>query len=297
MRCLRAFRYELVKNLRKKRTFWGFLAVTALVSIMLTAYLLSGWNPVERYARRLTPMQTVLLRQAMDTDSYANGTLFATLYMGLLSYALMPVLAVAFGGELISSEIQSGTLRTALVRPVTRFGFYMTKYAYALLITLGFVLFTAVLTYLLGIIFLGRGPLLVQAAFWGPELRHAFPMLHRLSEGTALMRYFVAYLCVAVAIMTMTTLSFTLSTLVKHTGAAMIVAISTYFILHILALTPWLESWRPYLFVTKMNYWLPVFAPDPDSGKIWTDAGYFALYNVGLLLPGLIVFLRRDVQC
>jgi hypothetical protein len=295
MRFLRALRYELVKNLRKKRTFWAFAAVTALVGIMLTAYLLSGWNPVEHYAQELTRVQATVVKSVMDT--YANGILFATLFMMLLSYSLMPVLAVAFGGELISSEIQSGTLRTALVRPVTRLGFYMTKYAYAMLITLGFVLFTAVLTYVLGVIFLGRGPLLVQAAFGEPGVRHFFPALHRLSEGTALVRYLLAYLCVAVAIMTMTTLSFTLSTIVKHTGAAMIVAISTYFILFILAATPWLESWRPYLFVTKMNYYLPVFSPDPDTAKIWSDIGYFALYNLGIFLPGLVVFLRRDVQC
>jgi len=295
MRFLRALRFELVKNLRKARTFWAFIAVTALVSILLTAYLLSGWNPVEHYSRRLTRPEAAVVKGLVDT--YANGMLFATLFMMLLSYGLMPVLAVAFGGELISSEIQSGTLRTALVRPVTRLGFYMTKYAYAMLVTLGFVLFTAVLTYVLGIIFLGRGPLLVQAAFGRPDVSRVFPALHRLSEGTALVRYFVAYLCVAVAIMTMTTLSLTLSTLVKHTGAAMIVAISLYFILHILSLTPWLESWRPYLFVTKMDYWIPVFAPDPDSGKIWRDVGYFAVYNLGIFLPGLIVFLRRDVQC
>jgi len=292
----RALKCELVKNLRKKRTFWAFAAVTALVSVLLIGYVVSRFDPVSEYLRHASPPERALANMAVE--AFGNGMLFAVLFMGLLGFALMPVLAVAFGGELISSEIQLGTLRTALTRPVTRLGFYMTKYAYAALITLGFVLFTAVLTYGLGVLFLGRGPLLVPAALLGQvrgQVRSGtFPGLHVLSEQTALARFFVAYLLVAIAVMTMTTLSFTLSTLVKHTGAAMIIAISTYFILLIVAAVPWLESWRPYLFVSKMTYWLPVFQPDR---QIWGDIGYFALYNAALFIPGLLVFLRRDVQC
>jgi ABC-type transport system involved in multi-copper enzyme maturation permease subunit len=295
MRFLRALKYELVKNLRKKRTFWAFVAVAALVSILLIAYKVSDWDPVGRHLRHVSRVQRVVLAQAVDR--YANGGLFAVLFMGLLSYALMPVLAVAFGGELVSSEIQSGTLRTALVRPVTRLSFYMTKYAYAALITLGFVLFTALFTYGLGVVFLGHGPLLVQAAFQRPDLRHIFPAMQVLNEGTAFVRYLVAYLLVAIAVMTMTTLSLTLSTLVKHTGAAMIIAISSYFILLILANTPWLESWQPYLFVTKMDLWLPVFKQNPPSAEIWGNVAYFAVYNAAIFLVGLAVFLRRDVKC
>jgi len=295
MRFLRALRFELVKNLRKKRTFWAFIAVAVLVSILLIAYIASRFDPVDEYLRHARVSERAFANLALKT--FGNGTLFAVFFMGLLGYGLMPVLAVAFGGELISSEIQLGTLRTSLTRPVTRLGFYMTKYTYAVLITLGFVFFTAVLTYLLGIIFLGRGPLLVPAGFLGQAQMRGFPQMQVLSEQTAFVRYFVAYLCVALAIMTMTTLSFTLSTLVKHTGAAMIIAVSTYFILLILAATPWLESWRPHLFVSKMNYWLDVFKPDPDSAAIWSNVRYFIRYNLAILLPGLVVFLRRDVQC
>lgn len=295
MTFFRALRFELVKNLRKKRTFWAFAAVTALVSILLIAYVVSRFDPVKEYMHRASRFERAVA--TMTLEQYGNGTLFAAMFMGLLGYMLMPVLAVAFGGELISSEIQLGTLRTTLTRPVTRVGFYLTKYTYAMMITLAFAMFTALLTYLLGVLFLGRGPLLVSAAFLGQPFRGTFPPMHVLSEQTAFMRYLVAYLLVALAVMTMTTLSFTLSTLVKHTGAAMIVAISLYFILLIMAAVPWLESWRPYLFVSKMNYWVDVFKPDPDSAKIWGNIAYFAIYNLALFVPGLAVFLWRDVQC
>jgi len=295
MTYLRALKYELVKHLRKKRTFWAFVAVAALVTILLVAYVVSSFDPVERYLTAGSRFERAAAH--VIVQKFSNGMLFATLFIGLLSYALMPVLAVAFGGELVSTEIQLGTLRTALTRPVTRFGYYMTKYAYAILITLGFVLFTALFTYAMGVIFLGRGPLLIGAAFWRDARLVSYPSLATLSEPTAFVRYLVAYLLVAIAVMTMTTLSFTLSTLVKHTGAAMIIAISLYFILHILAQTPWLESWRPYLFVTKMDLWLPVFRPDPPSGEIWGNVLYFAVYNAALLAVGLAVFLRRDVTC
>jgi len=293
MRFLRALRFELVKNLRKARTFWAFIAVTALVSILLTAYIVNDFDPVSHYMRHASRLQRSMANVARD--ELGNGVLFATLLIGVLSNALLPVLAVAFGGELISSEIQSGTLRTALTRPVTRLGFYMTKYVYAVLITLVFALFTALLSYGLGVVFFGRGPLLVNAAMI--EHWRTFPAMNVLSEQTAVVRFFLAYLLVAIAVMTMTTLAFTLSTLVKHTGAAMIIAISLYFMLHILSIMPWLESWRPYLFVSRINYWLPAFQPDPPVAEIWGGVGYFAVYNLGIFLPGLVVFLRRDVQC
>ncbi len=295
MTFLRALKGELIKNLRKKRTFWAFVAVTALVATLLIAYIATGFDPVKEYLGHASRAERGLANMAVER--YGNGMLFAVLFMGLLTYALMPVLAVGFGGELISSEIQLGTLRTALTRPVTRLGFYMTKYAYAALITLGFVLFTALLTYGLGVLFLGRGPLLVPAAMLGQARSGVFPALHVLSEQTAIVRFFLAYLLVAIAVMTMTTLSFTLSTLVKHTGAAMMIAISTYFIVLILSITPWLKSWHPYLFLSKMNYWVPAFQPDPPVAEIWGNIGYFAVYNAALFIPGLLVFLRRDVQC
>jgi hypothetical protein len=216
MTFLRALKYELIKNLRKKRTFWAFVAIAALVSILLVGYTAMGWNPVTHYAGGLSGVRRALVMEAVK--HYENGALFATLIMGLLSFALMPVLAVAFGSELISSEIQLGTLRTALVRPVTRLGYYMTKYAYAAIITLGFVLFTALFTYGLGVAFLGRGPLLAPAAFLRPSFAGQFEDVVIHGEATAFVRYLVAYLLVALAVMTMTTLSFTLSTVVKHTG-------------------------------------------------------------------------------
>jgi len=77
----------------------------------------------------------------------------------------------------------------------------------------------------------------------------------------------------------------------------MMIAISTYFIVLILSITPWLKSWHPYLFLSKMNYWVPAFQPDPPVAEIWGNIGYFAVYNAALFIPGLLVFLRRDVQC
>ncbi len=282
---LKKLYYEIRKNLKKRRTFWAFLSIAIIVSVILIGY---------KTSRPLDAFQGTSL---INPEKYVNSILFSTIVVFFLSYTLMPVLATLFGAEIISGELQTGTLRTAMSRPISRWYYLLIKYIYCFIITFVFILFTAIFCLLIGTIFLGIGDLAI-GMHTVPFLR--IPAITVIPLSEALGRYFAAYLLILFAIFTMTTLAFCLSTLLKHTAAAMIVTISIYFMLLILSEIPWLESWRPYMFTTKMHYWIALFkdpVPAEEITKIYQGLRFFALHNIALFAIATITFVKRDIKC
>ena len=282
---LKKLYYEIRKNFKKKRTFWAFLSIAILVTLMLIGYKTSD------------PLDAFRGTSLINPEKYINSILFSTIALFPLSYTLMPVLATLFGAEIISGELQTGTLRTAMSRPISRWYYILIKYIYCFIITFIFILFAAIFCLLIGTIFLGIGDLAIGMRTV-PFLR--IPVIKVIPLNEALGRYFTAYLLIFVAIFTMTSLAFCLSTLLKNTAAAMIVTISIYFMLLILSEIPWLESWRPYIFTTKMHYWITLFKdPVPAEGitKIYHGLRFFVLHNIALFAIATITFIKRDIKC
>ena len=235
------------------------------------------------------------LDRNMDPEAI-SGPLFARAFANASSYLLLPLLAILFAADIVSSEFSQGTIKLLLTRPVGRARVLSSKFAaLAAAITLT-VLLGGVVSYLFGGLAFGyRG--------WGAPILNGF----RLSGDTvdfaavrvlpvwqdALLAFGLAWF----AAQTVGALALLTSVVLRSTAAAMSTMLAALIAGTILPrVAPTWEAQR-YLFVTN----LPL--PDYYSGSPPPIVGMTLTFSVVVLTVWALaaaavaygVFVRRDV--
>jgi ABC-2 type transport system permease protein len=225
-----------------------------------------------------------------------SGPLFARGFANVASYLLLPVLALVFASDIVSSEFTEGTIKLLLTRPVSRRRVLSSKLAaLGLAITLTVLLGGAV-AYLFGGIAHGF-------AGWGAPVLTGF----RLAGGTldaasvrsvllwkdALLVFGLAWF----ATLAVGAIAFLTSVILRSTAASMGTMFAALIAGTILPRVA--PSWeaQKYLFVTSLP--LPDYysgSPPPIAGMTVTSSVLvLALWGAGALLLAFVVFIRRDV--
>jgi ABC-2 type transport system permease protein len=235
------------------------------------------------------------LDRNMDPEAI-SGPLFARAFANASSYLLLPLLAILFAADIVSSEFAQGTIKLLLTRPVGRARILSSKFAaLAVAITLT-VLLGGFVAYVLGGLAFGyRG--------WGAPALAGFRLSGEAVDFSAVRALplwqdtLLAFGLAWFAALTVGAIAFLTSVVLRSTAAAMgtmLAALIAGTILPRVAST-W-EAQR-YLFVTN----LPL--PDYYSGSPPPIAGMTLPFSVVVLTVWALaatavaygVFLRRDV--
>ena len=142
MLTLAAIRTELVKSLRRPRTYVAY-GILALIPIIMAVAI--DLNP---------PSATGdgrLLYLASQT-----GLLLPGFALRVTSAFLLVIVVALFGGDAIAGEAQTGTLRYLLVRPVGRTHLLLAKLVTVVAFVIMAVLIVAVVSYVEGRLLLGK---------------------------------------------------------------------------------------------------------------------------------------------
>jgi ABC-2 type transport system permease protein len=314
---------EILKLLKRRRFRVALLILVALNGLIVFAQTQSrerrprrDWRveAQERVARmqnwersgRLPQTQRTWVRYEIARVQYhldrnmdpeaISGPLFARAFANASSYLLLPLLAILFAADIVSSEFAQGTIKLLLTRPVGRASVLSSKLAaLAAAITLT-VLLGGVVAYLFGGLAFGyRGwgaPILTGFRVSGETVDFAAVRALPLWEDALLafgLAWFAALAVGAIAFLT--------SVVLRSTAAAMGTMLAALIAGTILPrVAPTWETQR-YLFVTN----LPL--PDYYSGSPAPIAGMTLSFSVVVLTLWAIaatavaygVFLRRDV--
>ena len=111
----------------------------------------SGRMP--RTAERWTRFEIARLQYHVDRDvdpDAISGPLFVRLFANASSYLLLPLLALVFGSDIVSSEFSQGTIKLLLTRPVSRAAVLSSKLAALVLAITLMVLAGGVVAYAFG---------------------------------------------------------------------------------------------------------------------------------------------------
>jgi ABC-2 type transport system permease protein len=130
---------ELWKLFGKKRTYIGFGAFVVAQSAMLFVFKYTHW---QRDFERLLAGNGYLAAEYMSALTVALCMLWPQVAL------LMPLYVTLVGGDLVAKEVEDGTLRMILSRPVSRLRLLLVKW-------LAGMIFTIVLVLALGVIALG----------------------------------------------------------------------------------------------------------------------------------------------
>lgn len=276
---LNLIRTEIFKIAAKPRSYIGFAAIFAIVVIIQIALYADGQAYLDFLIQSLN--QTFEI-EGMDF----NGNLVGFIILQTLIIQ-MPLLVALVSGDAISGEIQGGTIRSLLTKPVSRSRIVWAKFIAAELYTLLLILWLGILAWIVSLLFFGPGDLVVLKSDSLVIVRNADTVWRFLSA------FGVAFLSLSVVV----ALSFLLSAFAENSIAPIIITMSVILLFTIIGTfdIPVFNQIKPFLFTTHMIVWRNFFDRPLPVDQIVQSTGIMALHIVVFLGATLVYFNKKDI--
>lgn len=275
---LRQLRWELRKLWRRPRNYVGFGAALAFELAMLALLRLPAVR--EHFLQRVWKLQQHLgIREPFSALTNAVEVVGQTmLFVGAVAIAMV-------AAELVGREIEDGTLRMALARPVSRTSVFFQKLLASLSYVVGLTLFVGATVLVLAMLFEPIGQLVVVSAHDGVIGVH--------EPAGGFVRYAAAMALLAMSLCTPALLGLTLACFpVRATTAAMI-AVMVLLGDWIVHTHPALALVSPYTLTTRIVSWRQVFNQSIPWGRLVRNYGDLAAIDAALVGIAWLAFRRR----
>ncbi len=276
---LRQFRFELLKLFARKRTYLGFGVFLAVETLILLLLQLPN-------AHR---MFTQSMRQhGLDFSHYFSGLTLAYVMMTNTVVVLGSLYLALVCGDIVSKEVEDGTMRMILSRPVSRARVLLLKYLACVVYTWALALFIVVSSLLLGIADRGLGGLLVVAPWEG--------LFGFYEAGAGLERFALAAGLLCLVLLTLSTIGFMFSCFNMKPASATVMTLSLYIVDNVLRNVPYFESEKKYFLTQHMTIWNRAFAQQIPWADIRHSIAYLGAFNVLFVAVASLYFARRDFK-
>jgi ABC-2 type transport system permease protein len=270
---------ELVKLFARKRSHMGF--VFFLLAEFMILFLLNLRGPKAQFRR-------MIQQNGFGFEQYFSGltlglqmVLWTTFILGGLYLALV-------AGDVVAKEVEEGTMRMTLCRPVSRLRVIGLKYLACLIYTLVFTVFIGLSALAAGTITHGWGGLFVLAPI--QQIIALYP------AGAGLARYLGALPLLALCLASVTSLGFLFSCCNMKPAAATIITLSIFFFDSVFRSIPYFESFKPYFITTHMATWLNVFINYIPWWKMTEDYAYLLAIDATFFVLAVAIFTQRDFK-
>jgi ABC-2 type transport system permease protein len=287
---------ELYKIFKRPRTYIAFGAAAAIVFLFQAGLRYDGKSYLDLILNNID--------DAFDFDDGFKDRLLNGYFIcfGILNILLiqMPLLVALVAGDAIAGEANMGTLRLALIRPVSRTQYMLVKFLAAVIYTLILLIWLAILALFGSMLIFGVNDMTVFRA-GGIEV---------ISSGDVLWRYFAAFGYAAVALTTIAALAFLLSVFAENSIGPIVATMSIVIVLTILSemnIPIYDKTIRPYLFTTHMVAWKGFFyVKSTEEGitingsvanlpAILKSLSVLVIYIAGFLTAAIWVFRKKDI--
>ncbi len=273
------FRHELTKLFARPRTSIGF----GVFLVVETLVVIGASRPGPRE----------MFRRAIEGNGYGFESYFSGLTLGLQMvmwtvFLLGGLYLALVSGDVMSKEVEEGTMRMILCRPASRWRIGLLKYLACVVYTFVLAIFIGLSALAVGTLYRGVGGLFAVAPF-----EHVFA-LYPFGPGTA--RYLGALPVLAAGLLSFSSVGFMFSCLKMKPAAATIVTLTLFFFDFIFHNIPYFESYKPYFLTTHMSAWLQVFVPHLPWRQIGADLAYLGALDLTFAVLGLVAFSQRDFK-
>ena len=275
----RQFYAEIVKLFARKRTWMGFGAFLVLELLIL---LMLQSNGAQAGFRRFLEKSGVVF------EEYFGGLTLAFSMLLLTCFLLGSIYVALVGGDIVAKEIEDGTLRMTLCRPISRLRVLALKYLACLLYCAVLVLFVGVTALATGYAWRGLGGLCALV----PEER--FFALFDPQAG--LIRYLACLPVITLCLFSVASLSFLFSCAQVKPAAATALTLTVFFMDRIFRELPYFESWKPWFLSSHTITWINVFRDPVPWARMSEDFLYLIGLDATLVIIGSALFLRRDFR-
>ncbi|HTR40765.1 MAG TPA: ABC transporter permease subunit [Pseudomonadales bacterium] len=272
---------ELWKLFGKKRTYIGFGAFIVAQTAMLLIFKHTRWQ--ENFERLLSG-------NGYLASEYISALTVALIMLLPQLGLLMPLYVTLVGGDLVAKEVEDGTLRMILSRPVSRLRLLIVKW-------IAGVIFTAVLTVSLGIIALGFARLCFpwngMFVFLQNDSDTTFG-LFPAGQGLALFAF--SHIFMVVDMVTMMSVAFMFSCFNMKPAAATILALSYMFINVVMEHIPFFDSYQDWFITHHLQSWYWVFQQPTPWPAILQSVTILLATSATAFIIGAMSFQVRDIK-
>jgi len=276
---LELIKIESYKIAAKPRSYIGFAAIFAIVVLIQIALFADGQAYLDFLIQSLN--------QSFQIEGMGfNGNMVGFIILQTLIIQ-MPLLVALVSGDAISGEIQGGTIRSLLTKPVSRSRIVWAKFIAAELYTFLLILWLGVLAWLGSLLFFGNGDLVVLKSDSLVIVRAADTVWRFLAA------FGVAFLSLSVVV----ALSFLLSAFSENSIAPIIITMSIILLFTIIGTfdIPIFNAVKPFLFTTHMIIWRNFFDRPLPLAQIAASVGILIVHITAFLSVTLIYFNRKDI--
>jgi ABC-2 type transport system permease protein len=271
MATLAVVRTELVKSLRRIRTYVAYGILMVIPLIMAVAIHL---NPPDASGDN----REHLARLASQT-----GLLLPAFALRITSAFLLVIVVALFGGDAIAGEASWGNLRYILMRPVGRGRLVFSKFVVAVFCAWVAVVLVVMTGLVVGVIFFGSSPIGLPFS------------LAVGSNGDILAHLGVATVYVAWSLTGVVAFSFMVSCMTDAPFGAIFAGVGLYFTSLILDSITSLGSIRYVLPTHYFDSWIDLVTRGQWHSDMWRGVGLQLGYILLFVLVGLWWFRRKDI--
>ena len=271
-------RNELWKLFGKKRTYIGFGAFLLAQNAMLLAFKFTRWQ---------SDMERLLEGNGYLALEYVSALTVALIMLIPQIALLMPLYTALVGGDLVAKEVEDGTLRMILSRPISRFRLLLVKW-------LAGGIFSAALVVMLGVTALGF------ARLWFPwQGMFVFipgQIFNVLSPADGLRFYAFSHLFMTLNACTVLGIALMFSSFNIKPAAATILALSLLFANLVMEGIPFFERYHQYLLTFHFHAWRLVFSQPMPWAQIAQSVCVLLAVNLTTFLIAAAAFQARDIK-
>ena len=276
---LRQFRHELRKLFARKRTWLGFGAFLAVELVILALLQLPKVQASWKF---------ILTRAGYGFDQYFSGITLAFQILIWTIFLLGGLFVALVAGDIVAKEVEDGTLRMTLCRPISRVRLLLIKY-------LTCVLYTFAL-----IFFIGLSALVVATLRQGYGSFFAFQPLQNIfalfDAAPGHQRFFTSLPLLALSMTSVASIGFMLSCFNMKPAAATIATL-TYFIADsIFRSIPYFEDIKQWFLTTHIESWINIYRTPVPVEQMVGDYAYLLAVDVTLVIIGVLAFQARDFK-
>jgi ABC-2 type transport system permease protein len=271
------FYYELLKLFARKRTYMGFIAFIAIELVIMLGVNLHK----KMFLRSMEDF-------GLDFSRYFSGPTVAFQMINYTAFSLGSLYLALVCGDIVCKEVEDGTMRMILSRPVSRLRILALKFLAGAFYSWVLALFIVLTSLAFGVLDRGLGPFFVVDPF--QKLTGIF------NVGVGLDRYVMATAALCFSMTTLACLGFMFSCFNMKPASATIVTLSVYFADIILYKIPFFEDIKGYFLSANMNKWSQLFQPAIPWKDLGHNAAYLIAFDIAFLAIGAIYFARRDFK-
>lgn len=262
---------------RQSRTYFALAAVLLIEAVVLASAYYQGNEVID-----------ILLSQLRESfyfkGTLLNGNLIVYLILNSMWFHLPLILMIVVSG-LLTSEYKDRTLLTAMMQPVGKTAYLLSKYILGILFTVGIVL-----------LLLATSLLLAYGMFGTGDLAVLLGGLNFYEHESALMRIVLAFGVGAISMVFYSVTSLTLAVIFRDVTKTWILSVLFIVVSNLLMKVDFGSAFLNGILFFKLNEsWQYFFYPEIPWTEIMQNSVLLLIYCIIMTGVGLMIFKRKDL--